>query len=102
VNQTRLKERFLKHFQEAQEQSDGNKNTILIFKEGMRNMLKEALKKRHFSEDVDILARAASIDRKDIFGQGFKFDGSFPQKCQETPLPSSLKTPISLIFNDPT
>ena len=37
------------------------KKTILVFKEGMRNMLKEALKKRDFSEDVDILARAASI-----------------------------------------
>ena len=100
-NKTRPKERLLKHFQEAQEQSDG-KNTILVFKEGMRNMLKEALKKRVFSEDVDLLARAASIVRKDILGhKGFKFDGSFPEKCQETSLPSSLKTLISLIFNGP-
>ena len=83
VNQTRMRERFLKHFQEAQEQSDGNKNTILVFKEGMRNMLKEALKKRHFSEDVDILARAASIVRKDIFGYGLKFDESFPQSVKK-------------------
>ena len=101
VNKTRLKERLLKHFQEAQEQSDG-KNTILVFKEGMRSMLKEALKKRDFLEDVNILARAASMVRKDIFGQeGCKFDGSFPEKCQETSLLSSLKTLISLIFNGP-
>ena len=42
VNKTRLKKQLLEHFKEAQEQSDG-KNTILVFKEGMRNMLKEAL-----------------------------------------------------------
>ena len=68
----------------------------------MRSILKEALKKRDFLEDVNILARAASIVRKDIFGhEGCKFDGSFPEKCQETSLLSSLKTLISLIFNGP-
>ena len=65
-------------------------------------MLKEALKKRDVLEDVNILVRAASIVRKDIFGhEGCKFDGSFPEKCQETSLLSSLKTLISLIFNGP-
>ena len=63
-------------------------------------MLKEALKKRDFTEDVQILAKAASIIRKDIFNHdAFKFEGSFPENCQETSLPSSLKTLISLIFN---
>ena len=39
-------------------------------------MLKEALKKRDFLEDVNILARAGSIVRKDIFGhEGCKFPG---------------------------
>ena len=99
VNKTRLKKQLLEHFKEAQEQSDG-KNTILVFKEGMRNMLKEALKKRDFTEDAQILAKAASIIRKDIFNHdAFKFEGSFPENCQETSLPSSLKTLISLIFN---
>ena len=99
MNKTRLKKQLLEHFKEAQEQSDG-KNTILVFKEGMRNMLKEALKKRDFTEDAQILAKAASIIRKDIFNHdAFKFEGSFPENCQETSLPSSLKTLISLIFN---
>ena len=66
----------------------------------MRNMLKEALKKRDFTEDAQIFAKAASIIRKDIINHdAFKFEGSFPENCQETSLPSSLKTLISLIFN---
>ena len=64
VNKTRLKKQLLEHFKEAQEQSEG-KNTILVFKEGKRNMLKEALKKQDFTEDAQILAQAASIIRKD-------------------------------------
>ena len=56
---------MLKHFAEAQEQHDG-KNTIIVFKEGMEKMLKEALKKRDFSEDAVILAKAAVIVRDDI------------------------------------
>ena len=65
VNKTRLKERLLEYFKEAQEQFDG-RNTFLVFKEGMRNMIQDALKKRDFSEDALILARAASIIRKDM------------------------------------
>ena len=80
VNKTRLKERLLEYFKEAQEQFDG-RNTFLVFKEGMRNIIQDALKKRDFSEDTLILARAASIIGKD------------------TSLPSSLKTLISLILN---
>ena len=99
VNKTRLKERLLEYFKEAQEQFDG-RNTFLVFKEGMRNMIQDALKKRDFSEDALILARAASIIRKDIFNhEGILFNGSFPKKCQDTSLPSSLKTLISLILN---
>ena len=99
VNKTRLKERLLEYFKEAQEQFDG-RNTFLVFKEGMRNMIQDALKKRDFSEDAVILARAASIIRKDIFNhEGILFNGSFPKKSQDTSLPSSLKTLISLILN---
>ena len=64
VNKTRLKERLLEYFKEAQEQFDG-RNTFLVFKEGMRNMIQDALKK-DFSEDTLSLARAASIIRKDM------------------------------------
>ena len=75
VNKTRLKERLLEYFKEAQEQFDGRK-TFLVFKEGMRNMIQDALKKRDFSEDALVLARAASIIRKDIFNhEGILLEG---------------------------
>ena len=99
VNKTRLKEHLLEYFKETQEQFDG-RHTFLVFKEGMRNMIQDALKKRDFSEDALILARAASIIRKDIFNhEGILFNGSFPEKFQDTSLPSSLKTLTSLILN---
>ena len=65
-------------------------------------MLREALKKRDFSEDAAVLAKTAMIIRSDVFDhQCFKFNGSFSSKCQETSLPSSLKLLISLILNGP-
>ena len=65
-------------------------------------MLKEALKKRDFSEDVAILVKAATIVRNDIFNHdSFTFTGNFPPKCQENSLPSSLKSLVSLILNGP-
>ena len=60
VDKTRPKERLLEYFKEAQEQFDG-RNTFLVFKEGMPNMIQDALKKRDFSEDALILAMASSI-----------------------------------------
>ena len=95
VNKTRLKSHLLARFSGAQEQCDG-KSIVLVFNEGMRNLLKEALKNRDFTEDAVILAKAAAIVRKDIFShQGFKFTGSFPAECQEESLPSSLLSPWS-------
>ena len=50
----------------------------------MENILKEALNKRDFSEDVMTLAKAATIVRNDVFNhQAFKFAGCFPPQCQE-------------------
>ena len=61
-------------------------------------MLKEALKKQDFTEDAQILAKAASIIGKDILNHdAFKYEGSFPENYQETSLPSNLKTLITLI-----
>ncbi len=60
INKTRLKNDVLEYFPESQEQQDG-KSIVIVFREGMRNMLKEALKKRDFTEDAFILAKAAAI-----------------------------------------
>ena len=82
VNKTRLKNDLLGHFPESQERQEG-KSTIIVFREAMKNMLKEALKKRDFTEDALILAKAAMIVRNDILShEGFKFTGSFQQNCR--------------------
>ena len=89
INKTRLKVSLLEHFPEVLEQFDG-KNTVIVFKKGMENMLQEALKKCDFSEDAMTLAKAATIVRNDIFNhQAFKFADCFPPECQ---VPSSLVT----------
>ena len=99
INKTRLKKDLLQHFPDSQEQQEG-KYTVIVFKEGMKQMLKEALTRRDFTEDALILSKAAMIVRNDILGhKGFKFTGSFQQNCQEDSLPSSLRLLVSLIFN---
>ena len=54
-------------------------------------MLRVALKKRDFAEDVAVLAKAATIIRDDIFNhQGLKFTGSYLTGCEEDSLPFSM------------
>ena len=55
VHRSRFKLIILEHFPEAQEQQEG-KTVVIVFKESMSNMLREALKQRDFSEDASILA----------------------------------------------
>jgi GGDEF domain-containing protein len=83
INKTRLKNALLEHFKGSlQEQTDG-RNTVLVFREGISDLLKDALKRRDFSEDAEILAKAACIVRKDMFlNEGFNFRGCFPMNCQ--------------------
>ena len=67
----------------------------------MRNMLKDDLKTRDFSEDALILVKAATLVRQDILShQGFKFIGCFPAQCQEDSIPSNLKSLVSMILSD--
>ena len=63
---------------------------------------KGSTKEKNFSEGAVILAKAAAIIRNDVFNhQCFQFSGNFPPGCQESSLPSSLKSLVSLIFNGP-
>ena len=100
INKTRLKIALLEHYNGTlQEQTDG-RNTVLAFREAISSLLKDALKQRDFSEDAEILARAATIVRKDIFAhKGFNFAGCFPMGCQLKYLPSSLRSLVSIILN---
>ena len=57
---------------------------MLIFGNGLRNIVKEALQEHDFSDDADVLAKAAEIVRRDLFShKGFSFSGTFPVGCQE-------------------
>ncbi len=100
INKTRLKNALLDHYTGVlQEQTDG-RNTVLVFQEAISSLLKDALKQRDFSEDAEILARAATIVRKDIFSHNcFNFSGCFPLDCQSKCLPSSLKSLVSMLLN---
>ena len=63
-------------------------------------MVKDAIKKRDFSEDATILAKASAIVRKDILkNKGFNFSGNFTAGCQETSTPGSLKSLIYMILS---
>lgn len=99
VNKTRLKNSLLDQFPDAQEQNDG-KNLVIIFTKALQGMVKDAIKKRDFSEDATILAKASAIVRRDILkNKGFNFSGSFTTDCQETSTPVSLKSLISMILS---
>ena len=100
INKTRLKIALLEHYNGTlQEQTDG-RNTVLVFREAISSLLKDALKQRDFSEDAKILAKAATIVRKDIFAhRGFNFSTCFPMDCQLKYLPSSLRSLVSIILN---
>ena len=97
INRVRFKDKVLKHFPNAQEQSDG-KSAILVFEQGMQEMLKQALQ-CDFEEDALILAKAAKIVRGDIFeSNGFKFNGSFPSECPTQSVPTYIKSLVTMIL----
>ena len=76
VNKTRTKINLLEHIPEPHEHHNG-KNTI-VFKDGIKNILKEVLMKQDFSEDAVKLAKAAMVVRNDVFSHKcFKFTSSF-------------------------
>ena len=98
VNKTRLNTSLLENFPDAAEQNDGQ-NVVIIFKKAIQGMIKDAAQQREFSEDALILAKAAEIVRKDMFNhKGFTFSGSFTKDCQESTVPASLKSLVSMLL----
>jgi len=99
VNRGQLKEKLLIQFPQAQEQSVG-KNKVMVFEQGMQQMLKQVMMESNYENEAIILAKAAKIVWKEIIGhKSFHFDGKFPIFCQQTSVPSSLKMLISLLLN---
>ncbi len=89
INKVRFKERVLEYFPNAQEQNDG-KDVILIFEQGMQQMLMRSVE-CDYQEDVLISKKAAKIVH-DIFSSNrFNFNASFPHRCQQESVPTTLK-----------
>ena len=83
-------------FPQAQEQSNG-KNKILVFEQGMQQMMKQVMMESNYDYEAVILAKAIKIVRKEIIGhKSFHFDGKFPIGCQQASVPSTLKTLVCL------
>lgn len=99
TNKTRLKNQILKHFaKDCQEQSDG-KNTFIVFNEGMQQMLKQTMGQRNFDEEALSMSRVAKSVRKEMAGVPlFKFSGTFPTDCQESSVPTSLRSLVSMLL----
>ena len=98
INKVRFKERVLNYFPNAQEQNDG-KNVILVFEEGMQQILKTSMECNNYQEDALTLMRAAKIVRNEVFSSsGFIFNASFPVGCQQQSVPSSLNLLVTLLL----
>ena len=66
INKVRFKEKVLNYFPNAQEQNNG-KNIILVFEQGMQQMLKTSVECINHQEDALILMKAAKIVRNESF-----------------------------------
>ncbi|KAL9960945.1 hypothetical protein ACROYT_G034453 [Oculina patagonica] len=97
VNKTRLKEKLLDHFSSMglQEQSDG-KNTVLVFPEGMQQMIKDMYSNRNYDDEVLLLAKVAKMCRNEILSVNTSFSGAFSLDCQcsITPITNELVSMI--------
>ena len=102
INKTRLKNEILGHFcDNVKEQSDG-KNVILIFSEGLKFLLKNAVESQDFqSEALDFTSVAKNIRREMFENDGFQFSGAFTPGCQIDSMPPNLLYFVSLLLNGP-
>lgn len=98
INATRLKDRELAAFPDLTAHSQG-REVLLALKHEIRGVLKEAKEK---VSDAWHLAKAASIDRRDILQIKNSFNGTFVPECQKDSVPASLKTLIGMIIKGPT
>ena len=101
VHSTRLKLQILDHFLwECQEQLSDGKSIVLVFNQGMKNMLKEAVDSRDYESEALAMVKLVKVLRRKIFEwKSFQFTGSFLPDCQENSVPLILKIFLSLLLN---
>jgi hypothetical protein len=97
-----LKNCILAHFSDdIQEQSIG-RNTVLVFNDSIKSLLKDALDSQDLELETLNFAKVSKTIRNDIFKkQGFQFSGNFPPSCQYDCLPPSLLCLVSMLLNGP-
>ena len=102
TNKTRLKLRLMQHFHDdCQKQFDG-KHTLLVFNEGMKDMLKTAMNSPDSKLEALEMVKLAKIIRRDMFSwESFKFSGTFPPNFQSNSVPPSLTALIAILLNGP-
>jgi len=101
VNKTRLKTSLLEYFPQMKEQQQAGRKTILIFSEGMKQIIHEAWTNKDYNEDARALSRVAKLLRDEIFtddSSKFKFTDSFTTQCHEKSVPPILKSFMSMIL----
>ncbi len=76
INKTRLKDQILDQFLgHCKEETDG-KNTLLVFKEGLKKLFKDTLESRDFQSEALLLSKLTKIIRREIFQwKCFSFNG---------------------------
>ena len=101
VHKTRLKIQIMEYYgEDIQEQTDG-KNTVLVFHEGIKRLLKDALANRNYTDEAITLTKVLKDIRSEVFHETFQFNGSF-QEGQSQKIPSSLLWLISVLINGPS
>ncbi|MES9881369.1 MAG: hypothetical protein ABW185_10860, partial [Sedimenticola sp.] len=104
TNKFRLKNEILEHFHSSgiQEQTD-RKRTVLVFPEGMQEILHDAVLVRDYKSEALEMVKVATTVRKEIFesSEQFQFSGNFPPACQTTSVPNSLNVLVSMLLNGP-
>ena len=101
IHKTRLKLQILDHFLgDCQEQLSDGKSIVIVFNQGMKNMLKEAVDSRDFESEALAMVKLVKVLRREIFEwKLFHFTGSFPSNCQSNSVPTTLKLFLSLLLN---
>ena len=96
-NWTQLKEKLLLDYPVARDKSDG-RHVVITFPQGMKKVMKDVLKEQDQSYKVNILAQAAKIVCTEALAEKHAlFTGTFESKCQESYMPTALKTLVSMV-----
>jgi len=74
IHTTRLKKRLLAHFEDLKESKEG-KNVFLVFDSELGAVLKQVFESS-FDDDALVLARAATILRKELFAEKYQRNSS--------------------------